>query len=201
MVWLSKWILSHYPNARVLIITDRDELDEQIEKTYGGVDETIYHTQSCKDLIEKLGTHDERLICSLIHKFGHRNTSGIKTDNYDVYIEELKKALPKNFSAKGDIFVFVDECHRTQSGKLHKAMKEILPNSIFIGFTGTPLLREDKRKSNEIFGEYIHTYKYNEGVFRHHFCSVPRRLAAIYPPPSHSYRRIYCHVRPKYQSR
>ncbi|MDR2927461.1 MAG: HsdR family type I site-specific deoxyribonuclease [Cytophagaceae bacterium] len=164
MVWLSKWILSRYPNARVLIITDRDELDEQIEKTYRGVDEAIYRTQSCKDLIDKLGTHDERLICSLIHKFGHRNTSGIKADNYDIYIEELKKALPQNFSAKGYVFVFVDECHRTQSGKLHKAMKEILPNSIFIGFTGTPLLKEDKKKSNEIFGEYIHTYKYNEAV-------------------------------------
>ena len=164
MVWLSKWILSHYSNARVLIITDRDELDEQIEKTYGGVDEKIYRTTSCKDLIEKLGAHDERLVCSLVHKFGHRNTSGIKTDNYDAYIEELKNALPKNFSAKGDIFVFVDECHRTQSGKLHKAMKEILPNSLFIGFTGTPLLREDKKKSKEIFGDYIHTYKYSEAV-------------------------------------
>ncbi|MDR3328247.1 MAG: HsdR family type I site-specific deoxyribonuclease [Prevotellaceae bacterium] len=164
MVWLSKWILSHYSNARVLIITDREELDEQIERTYGGVDETIYRTKSCKDLIEKLGSYGERLICSLVHKFGHRNASRVKTDNYDAYIEELKKALPKNFSSKGDIFVFVDECHRTQSGKLHKAMKEILPNSVFIGFTGTPLLREYKRKSKEIFGEYIHTYKYNEAV-------------------------------------
>jgi type I restriction enzyme R subunit len=115
-------------------------------------------------LIEKLDAQEERLICSLVHKFGHRNTSGVKTDNYDVYLEELKKALPKNFTAKGDIFVFVDECHRTQSGKLHKAMKEILPNSVFIGFTGTPLLREDKKKSKEIFGDYIHTYKYSEAV-------------------------------------
>ncbi|MDR1181203.1 MAG: HsdR family type I site-specific deoxyribonuclease [Bacteroidales bacterium] len=167
MVWLSKWILSLSPthaDARVLIITDRDELDEQIEKTYGGVDETIYRTQSCEDLIDKLSIHDDRLICSLVHKFGHRNTSGVKTDNYDAYIEELRKALPENFSAKGDIFVFVDECHRTQSGKLHKAMKEILPNSVFTGFTGTPLLREDKKKSKEIFGEYIHTYKYNDAV-------------------------------------
>ncbi|MDR3328096.1 MAG: HsdR family type I site-specific deoxyribonuclease [Prevotellaceae bacterium] len=167
MVWLSKWILSLSPthaDARVLIITDRDELDEQIEKTYGGVDETIYRTKSCKDLIEKLGDYGERIICSLVHKFGHRSANGIKTDNYDVYIEELKKALPKDFSAKGDIFVFVDECHRTQSGKLHKAMKEILPNSVFIGFTGTPLLSKDKKTSWQIFGNYIHTYKYNEAV-------------------------------------
>jgi type I restriction enzyme R subunit len=99
-----------------------------------------------------------------VHKFGNRNSSGVNSDNYDAYIAELKKSLPKNFSAKGDIFVFVDECHRTQSGKLHKAMKEILPSSVFIGFTGTPLLREDKQKSKEIFGDYIHTYKYNEAV-------------------------------------
>ena len=167
MVWLSKWILSLSPthaDARVLIITDRDELDEQIEKTFSGVDEKIYRTKSCKDLLDKLDARDERIICSLVHKFGHRKKGGVKTDNYDAYIAELRKALPKDFSAKGDIFVFVDECHRTQSGKLHKAMKEILPKSVFIGFTGTPLLREDKKRSREVFGDYIHTYQYNEAV-------------------------------------
>ena len=58
----------------------------------------------------------------------------------------------------------MDECHRTQSGKLHEAMKEILPNAVFIGFTGTPLLKADKQKSIEVFGTYIHTYKYDEAV-------------------------------------
>ena len=58
----------------------------------------------------------------------------------------------------------MDECHRTQSGKLHEAMKEILPNAMFIGFTGTPLLKADKQNSIEIFGSYIHTYKYDEAV-------------------------------------
>jgi type I restriction enzyme R subunit len=58
----------------------------------------------------------------------------------------------------------VDECHRTQSGKLHEAMKEILPGAVFIGFTGTPLLKADKQKSIEIFGGYIHTYKFDEAV-------------------------------------
>jgi len=72
--------------------------------------------------------------------------------------------LPDNFRAKGDIHVFVDECHRTQSGKLHEAMKKILPNAIFIGFTGTPILKKDKKLSKEIFGNYIHTYKYDEAV-------------------------------------
>jgi type I restriction enzyme R subunit len=60
--------------------------------------------------------------------------------------------------------VFVDECQRTQSGELHKAMKAILPNALFIGFTGTPLLKADKQKSIEVFGRYIHTYKFDEAV-------------------------------------
>jgi len=163
MVWLSKWILSNNPNARVLIITDREELDDQIEKTYIGVDENIVRAKKCIDLINILNSFDDRLICSLIHKFGKRGEEISELD-YEKYIEDLYASLPKDFVAKGDVYVFVDECHRTQSGKLHKAMKAILPKSIFIGFTGTPLLKKDKATSLEIFGGYIHTYKYNEGV-------------------------------------
>ncbi|MDP2845659.1 MAG: DEAD/DEAH box helicase family protein, partial [Candidatus Methanoperedens sp.] len=59
------------------------------------------------------------------------------------------------FRAKGDIYVFIDECHRTQSGKLHDAMKKIIPNALLIGFTGTPLLRKDKQTSIEKFGNGI----------------------------------------------
>jgi type I restriction enzyme, R subunit len=81
-----------------------------------------------------------------------------------LHVEEVKRALPPDFRAKGDLYVFVDECHRTQSGDLHKAMKAILPNSLFIGFTGTPLLKADKQKSIEVFGPYIHTYKFDEAV-------------------------------------
>ena len=66
--------------------------------------------------------------------------------------------------AVGEIFVFVDECHRTQSGKLHRTMKALLPGAVFIGFTGTPLLKQDKQTSLEVFGNYIHTYKYGEAV-------------------------------------
>ena len=64
----------------------------------------------------------------------------------------------------GEIFVFVDECHRTESGKLHQTMKAILQNAVFIGFTGTPLLKKDKKTSLEVFGGYIHTYKFSEAV-------------------------------------
>lgn len=163
MVWLSKWILANNPNARVLVITDREELDEQIEKTYNGVDVNVVRTKSGKDLIERLNSFDDRLICSLIHKFGKRGGE-VKDADYDKYVTDLYASLPKDFSVKGDFVVFVDECHRTQSGKLHSAMKAILPNSIFVGFTGTPLLKKDKKTSLEVFGGYIHTYKFDEAV-------------------------------------
>jgi len=159
MVWLTKWIREQINNARVLIITDRDELDKQIEKVFKGVDEQIHRTTSGKDLVEKLNLSLPWLMCSLIHKFGNKEEA-----DYEGFIEDISKYLPKDFSAKGDIYVYVDECHRTQSGELHKAMKKILPNAMFIGFTGTPLLKVDKQKSIEIFGNYIHTYKFNEAV-------------------------------------
>ncbi len=167
MVWLSKWILGNNPNARVLLVTDRDELDDQMEKVYRGVDEQVYRTSSCADLVEKLDKTEKRLICTLIHKFGVRNTSESSESkrSMEQFIQELKAALPQGFQAKGQFVVFVDECHRTQSGLLHEAMKEIIPGAIFIGFTGTPLLVKDKKKSIEVFAPgYIHTYKYDEAV-------------------------------------
>lgn len=160
MVWLTKWIREYNPNARVLIITDRNELDKQIEKVFKGVDEQIVRTKSGADLIEKLNDTKPWLLCSLIHKFGNKEEA-----DYDSYLEELKNSLPKYFKPKGDFYVFVDECHRTQSGDLNKAMRQLLgENALFIGFTGTPLMQADKKISIEIFGKYIHTYKFDEAV-------------------------------------
>lgn len=159
MVWLAKWIREHVPNPRVLLITDRDELDEQIEQIFKGVNEDIYRTTSGRDLVDTLNESDKWLICSLVHKFGASAEPDVEG-----YIEDIHRCLPKGFHAKCDIFVFVDECHRTQSGDLHDAMKAILPGAMFIGFTGTPLLKKDKKKSIEVFGPYIHTYRYQEAV-------------------------------------
>ena len=159
MVWLTKWIREYNHNGRVLIITDREELDDQIEKVYNGVSEKIYRTKSGKDLLNKLNNNSPWLICSLVHKFG-----GKEEGDVDEFLRELKSSIPTDFKAKGEIYVFVDECHRTQSGKLHQAMKGFLPEALFIGFTGTPLLKADKQTSLEVFGKYIHTYKFDEAV-------------------------------------
>ncbi len=163
MIWLSKWILANNPNARVLIVTDREELDDQIEKAFKGVDENIIRTKSGENLVNIINSYEHRLICSLIHKFGKKGNEATDKD-IDKYIDDIKKDLPQNYSVKGDFVVLVDECHRTQSGKLHAAMKTVIPDGIFIGFTGTPLLKKDKKTSLETFGGYIHTYKFDQAV-------------------------------------
>src|SRR5436309_6071025 len=156
MVLLAKWILENNPNARVAIITDRDELDKQIERVFTESGEPIKRTGSGRDLMSQLGQAKPRLLCSLVHKFGKKDVG-----DFDAFIKELEAQPSKTV---GEVFVFVDECHRTQSGKLHRVMKAMMPNAIFIGFTGTPLLKQDAQTSLEVFGGYIHTYKFSEGV-------------------------------------
>jgi type I restriction enzyme R subunit len=137
MVMLAQWLLESNPRARVAIITDRDELDKQIEGVFTEAGITIKRTNSCRDLMTQLGQASPRLLCSLVHKFGKRNV-----DDFDQYIKDVE-AQPSQ--TVGEIFVFVDECHRTQSGKLHRVMKALMPNAVFIGFTGTPLLKAASR--------------------------------------------------------
>ncbi len=160
MVLLAKWILENKHDARVVVVTDRDELDKQIEtvlKQSGAVPENDkVRAVSGRDLSEKLGHPTPRLICSLVHKFTRRGV-----DDFDEFIKELESTPSQTV---GEAYVFVDECHRTQSGRLHKAMKAMMPNAVFIGFTGTPLLKKDKATTLEVFGRYIHTYKFSEAV-------------------------------------
>ncbi len=147
MVWLTQWIRRNRKGARILIVTDRRELDAQIQGVFEGIGETIYRADSKKDLLSVLFENKEFLVGSLVHKF----------DDND--LEDLKKQ-----PVLKEWIVLVDECHRTQSGKLHNAMKSLLPNAIFIAFSGTPLLKQDKKTSQEVFGDYIHCYKFNEAV-------------------------------------
>jgi type I restriction enzyme R subunit len=156
MVLLARWILEHRPQARVVIVTDRDELDKQIEGVFTSSGETIARSSSGADLMAQLGQARPRLLCSLVHKFGKKGVA-----DFEGFIRELE-AKPSH--AVGELFIFVDECHRTQSGRLHRTMKALLPGSVFIGFTGTPLLKEDRQQSREVFGDWIHTYKFGEAV-------------------------------------
>ncbi len=160
MILLARWILENNPHARVIVVTDRDELDGQIEGNFAAAGEQARRTNSGADLMALLsGAPTPRLICSLVQKFGKRDD-----DNFERFIQGLKDNPRRPV---GELFVFVDECHRTQSGKLNKIMKAMMPGAVFIGFTGTPLLKKDKQTSLEVFGSYIHTYKYSEAVADH----------------------------------
>lgn len=156
MVLLAKWILENNPAARVAIITDRDELDKQIERVFHDAGESIKRSISGRELMGQLAKPAPRLLCSLVHKFRAKDEG-----DFEAYLKELQ-AQPS--PVVGEVFVFVDECHRTQSGKLHRVMKALMPNAVFIGFTGTPLLKKDMITSLEVFGSYIHCYKFSEAV-------------------------------------
>ncbi|WP_460554252.1 demethoxyubiquinone hydroxylase family protein [Comamonas piscis] len=172
MVLIAKWLLEHDPEARILVITDRDELDKQIEgvmRNAGviGAEAPSPRIQSRRDLVEKLGSASPRLMCALIHK---------------IDAADLKGEPPR---LAGRFYVLVDECHRTQGGDMNKQMKRWLASAVFIGFTGTPLLRRDKQTTREVFGTFIHTYKFNEAVgdkvvldLKYEARAVPQRLTA-----------------------
>ncbi len=172
MVLLAKWLLEHDAQARILVVTDRDELDKQIEgvmKNAGviGTDAPSPRITSRADFVQKLGAANPRLLCALIHKFD---------------AADLKGEPP---TVQGRFYVFVDECHRTQGGDMNKQMKRWLANAIFIGFTGTPLLRKDKLMTRDVFGTYIHTYKFHQAVadkvvldLKYEARDVPQRLTS-----------------------
>lgn len=161
MAWLAKWIIENIDDSRVVIITDRDELDKQIRDLFFDVGENIRRATSGTDLREILNKSEDRMVCSLIHKYGH---SAGKNSDIEAYRRELLENLPSDYQAKGHIVAFIDEAHRTNSGKLHEAVRQLMPGATLIGFTGTPLLQDDKQTTLEVFGPYIHTYKFNEGV-------------------------------------
>ncbi|MCY3859120.1 MAG: type I restriction endonuclease subunit R [Gammaproteobacteria bacterium] len=172
MVLLAKWILEQDPEGRVLVVTDRDELDKQIEgvmKNSGVVTQDMASPRvvTRAQFVEKLTNSTPRLICALIHKFDP---------------EDLRGEPPPVY---GRFYVFVDECHRTQGGEMNTQMKRWLEGAVFIGFTGTPLLRKDRLMTRDVFGTYIHTYKFHEGVadgvvldLKYEARDVPQRLTS-----------------------
>lgn len=110
-------------------------------------------SKSDAELIAQLTAQAPWQLCSLIHKCGDKK--GADTDVSDD-IEEVRQALSRDFRATGNVYVFGDECHRSQSGDLHRALRAILLDAMFIGFTGAPLRKENKRTSIKMFGPYFH---------------------------------------------
>lgn len=126
-----------------LIVTDRTELDDQIYGTFAGVgavNDKQARATSGENLKELLRT-DRRFIFSIIHKFN--------------FTEEI--------TDRDDIIVISDEAHRTQGGSLAMNMRRALPNASFIGFTGTPLFKDDEL-TRRIFGDYVSEYNFRRSI-------------------------------------
>lgn len=186
MVWLARWIKENVAGGRVVIITDREELDNQITGVLrrNGQFATkkpneFYQAQSGGDLLTKLNGEDPWIITTLIHKYVPSDPNARNREEYkkmgkksvEQWMKEVGDNLDRNFpnfKAKGQLFVFVDECHRTQGGILGKAMRKIMGQDVMlIGFTGTPLLQKkgnNRASSEESFGRYIHSYRFDEAV-------------------------------------
>ena len=130
-------------NFTFLLMTDRNDLDGQIYKTFVGcgiADDQTPRAASGNDL-EKLLKENPRYVFSLIHKFN-------------------KGIDPKQpYSERDDIIVISDEAHRTQAGRLARNMRLALPNAAFLGFTGTPLFKQDEI-TKRIFGDYVSAYDF-----------------------------------------
>ncbi len=130
-------------NFTFLLMTDRNDLDSQIYKTFVGcgvVPPATPRAESGDTLRELLG-QNHRYVFSLIHKFN----------------QDVRPDAP--YSERDDIIVISDEAHRTQAGRLARNMRVALPNAAFIGFTGTPLFKNDQL-TKRIFGDYVSRYDF-----------------------------------------
>ncbi|MEH6594844.1 type I restriction endonuclease subunit R [Pseudoalteromonas marina] len=152
MVFLSKALvwLEELSQVRVIIVTDRVDLEDQLSRTFasGGVltdrDKKDAMATSGKRLAEQIGRGNERVIFSIINKFG----SAVKQKEC--------------FNDSPNIIVLVDEGHRSQNGENNIRMQQTLPKAAFIAFTGTPLLKDDKTENK--FGTIIHSYTMQQAV-------------------------------------
>lgn len=144
MVFFTEKVRRKLPgNFTFLLMTDRNDLDDQLYQTFTGcglADKTTPRAASGKELQTILAENHE-YVFSLIHKF-----------NQDVKLGEP-------YSERDDIIVLSDEAHRTQAGRLARNMRLALPNAAFIGFTGTPLFKQDEL-TRRIFGDYVSRYDF-----------------------------------------
>jgi len=136
-------------NFTFVVLTDREDLDTQLYKTFAGCGVVDHDRDPCRASsgkhLSRLLTEQKAYVFSLIQKF-----------NREVNPEE-------GYTQRDDIIVITDEAHRTQYGTLASNMRNALPNASFIGFTGTPLFKDDEI-TRRVFGEYVSTYDFQRAV-------------------------------------
>ena len=146
MVMFSKYLLSELSpyNPKVIVVTDRVNLDKQINQTFNHTRLKANRATTGRHLVELINDNQADIVTTLVHKF-------------DTASREQKPVHSK------EVFILVDESHRTQYGELHIKMKQVFPNACYLGFTGTPLMKKEKNTMIK-FGELIHTYTIADGV-------------------------------------
>lgn len=133
-------------NPRIIIVTDRRDLDRQIKATFknAGLKKDVRQAKSGEDLLKKIRSKDSAVITTLVHKF----KSASKREDF--------------CDTDENIFVLVDEAHRSQAGEANLEMLRTIPNACYIAFTGTPLLKNEKSKQK--FGTFIDTYTIDDAL-------------------------------------
>ena len=146
MVMMAKAILSHsaMKNARLVVATDRVDLDKQIKGTFKDTGMEPYRAPNGRDLVMALKERRSDVVTTIINKFETAARERVQIDD-------------------SKIFVLVDESQRTQFGRYHAQMRRVLPNAVYLGFTGTPVMKND-RNTVERFGGIIHTYTMRDAV-------------------------------------
>lgn len=140
MVMLAQLLASdkHIKHPKILLVTDRTDLDEQISKTFKKCNLPVEKAATGTKLTELLKEHSDKVITTTIHKF-------------ETVVSQLNKTLTSS-----EIFVLIDEAHRTQYGRLGVKMQQVFPKACFIAFTGTPLMKKEKNTAAK-FGGIIGT--------------------------------------------
>jgi len=131
-------------NPKIILVNDRIDLDEQLKDTFKNCGVDVIRANNGKHLLELVNASKAEIITTVIDKF-----------------ETVAREKGKNESR--DIFVLVDESHRSQYGQTHARMKTVFPHACYIGFTGTPLLKKEKNTAQK-FGGFIHTYTMPKAV-------------------------------------
>jgi len=147
---------------KIIFLTDRTDLQRQIWETAKTIWETIYPKNSSQNTIEKIkieiSSDNSNIVNAMIHKFQERDET-----NPEDYVKEIK-LLPELNKSK-NILLLIDEAHRSHAGTFGANLSNALPNAIKIGFTGTPIITgQNRKKSHEIFWEYIDTYTIEQAV-------------------------------------
>jgi type I restriction enzyme R subunit len=152
MLFLTQKVHRTVPgNWTFVIVTDRQELDQQIYRTFaanGAVTETAEPHAESRDHLRQLLTENHRYVFTLIQKF----STGDPTEQFP------------ELSDRRDIIVITDEAHRSQYDVLAMNMRKALPNAAFIGFTGTPLISGEEERTREVFGDYVSVYNFAQSI-------------------------------------